>query len=262
MTYIIPNTNIIPSMSTTLTLAPIKTQDLGASFKPKKAGKNKSHVVFVLDDSSSMQSCREQTISGFNEFLDGQKVDAEKTGIETFVSLFKFDGYSLKCSINKENVKNMEPLNKNTYNPRGSTNLLDAMGGVLMNINHTFAEKKKKDRESVIVVILTDGEENSSKTFNNTDIKQMIEKAEGKNWGFMFLGANIDAFSVGAQFGFSRDNTLQYNTKNMADTMRSATSMSNRLKSAYASGADTNIAYASSTFTDQERMSSNGVTDE
>lgn len=268
MTYINTSPNTIwtqPETSLTQKINPIQPinpvqisskQNLGAAFKPKRAGSNESHVVFVLDDSASMQSCKNQTISGFNEFLEGQKIDAEKTGIKTFVSLYKFDGMSVSCVIDRKDVFKVEPINQNTYNPRGSTNLLDAMGGVMMQINNILSNKKKKNRDSVIIAILTDGQENSSNTFANTDIKQMVEKAEGKNWGFMFLGANIDAFSVGSQFGFSSHNTMQYDTKNMGDTMRSASAMSSRMKSAYASGMDTNMAYSSSAFTDAERKSS------
>lgn len=229
------------------------TKNLGEAFKAKRAGSKQSHVVFVLDDSGSMQSCRAQTISGFNEFLDGQQIDAKETGIETFVSLFKFDGSNVTCVIDRINVFEVEPITEKTYNPRGSTNLLDAIGGVIMQINMKLSEHKKKDRDSVIIAILTDGGENASRTFGNSDVKQMVEKAEGKNWGFMFLGANINAFSVGAQFGFSQQNTMQYDTSNMGATMRSATAMSNRMKTAYASNMDTTLAYASSAFTDEER---------
>jgi len=266
MTYIKPNpgpfspinngmwTSSIP----TATVVQTNTPNLGAAFKPKKAGKNTSHIVFLLDDSGSMQSCRDQTISGFNEFLDGQIQDAKDTGIKTFVSLYKFDGSSLNSVFDHMDVNEVQKLSRRNYNPRGGTNLLDAMGGVMMKINTILSETKKDKRESVIVVALTDGEENSSRTFRNDDIKQMVEKAEAKNWGFMFLGANVDAFAVGAQFGFSHHNTMQYDTSNMGATMRSASAMSSRMKTAYAGGMDTNLAYASSAFTDVERDVSGG----
>lgn len=228
---------------------------LGEAFKPKKAGKKTSHIIFVLDDSGSMQKCRDNTISGFNEYLDGQKLDVEQSGIETFVSLYKFDGSSVKCTIDHVNVHEVEPLNRNTYNPQGGTNLLDAMGGVLMKINTQLTAVKKAERESVIVTVLTDGEENSSRTFRNQDIKTMVEKAEAKNWGFMFLGANINAFHAGSSLGFNVNNTIQYDTKATANSIRAASAMTSRMKSAYASGMDTTMTYASMGFTDLERAS-------
>lgn len=256
MTYMnFPNpiTTTVVQSHTTTNQASLQT--LGDAFKPKRAGKDKSHIIFVLDDSGSMQSCRDNTISGFNEYLKAQQEDATKTGIQTFVSLYKFDGSTIKCTIDHVNVHEVEPLNRNTYNPKGGTNLLDAMGGVMMQINVKLATVKKNDRESVIVTVLTDGEENSSRTFRNADIKTMVEKAEAKNWGFMFLGANINAFHTGSALGFGINNTMQYNTTGTTNTIRAASAMTSRMKSAYASGMDTSATYASMGFTELERTS-------
>ncbi len=237
--------------------------NLGEAFKPKRAGKNPklSHIIFVLDESSSMSSCWDQTISGYNEYLKAQKEDAEKTGIQTLVSLYKFNGYDVRAIFDRQDVQEVQPLDKTSYRPSGGTNLLDAMGGVMLKINSLLAEKKKDTRESVIITILTDGEENQSRTFKNSDIKAMVEKAEGKNWGFMFLGANIDAFHAGAAMGFNYNNTMQFNTQNASSTMRSASAMTSRMKGAYASGLDTSSTYASTAFYDQERASAVGDTD-
>lgn len=231
---------------------------LADAFKPKRAGKNTSHVIFVLDDSGSMQSCRDATISGYNEYLQMQKKDAQETGIATFVSLYKFDGRTLTAVFNRAPVEYVEDLTRNTYNPQGGTNLYDAIGGVMMQINAELAKNKKADRDSIIITILTDGEENASRTFDSSNVKQMVEKAEAKNWGFMFLGANIDAFAAGGALGFNAQNTMQYNTSNMASTMQTASAMTSRMRSAYASGMDTSMSYASAGFTDQERSSAVG----
>jgi Mg-chelatase subunit ChlD len=235
-----------------------KTTSLGEAFKPKQAGQTKSHIIFVLDDSGSMQSCRDQTIQGFNEYLKGQQTDAVTTGIATSVSLYKFDGWNVNCVYDHVAVADAALLDRESYNPQGGTNLLDAMGGVMMKINEQLSANKKKDRESVIITILTDGAENQSRSFRNEDIKAMVEKAEGKNWGFMFLGANINAFAAGSAMGFNTNNTMQFNTSNAAETIRSASAMTSRMKSAYSTGAfrgaeGTTALYSATAFTEQER---------
>lgn len=245
--------NIMPN--TTLIQPTVTKPSLAEAFKPKRAGKKTSHIIFVLDDSGSMQSCRAATISGYNEYLQSQKKDAVETGIPTFVSLYKFDGSSVNCVFNRTPADEVKDLDENSYNPQGTTNLYDAIGGVMMQINSQLAANKKSDRDSVIITILTDGAENASRTFNNTTIKQMVEKAEGKNWGFMFLGANINAFAAGGSLGFNVNNTMQYDTASMGNTMRSASAMTSRMKSAYASGMSTDATYASTAFTDAERTS-------
>ena len=264
--YVQPTTSALPTgnLSTVAVPSPITAPaDLGQAFKPKRAGKNPnlSHIIFVLDESSSMSSCWDQTISGYNEYLKAQKEDAEKTGIKTLVSLYKFNGYDVRAIFDRQDVAEVQPLDKSSYRPSGGTNLLDAMGGVMMNINTLLTEKKKADRESVIITILTDGEENQSRTFRNADIKVMVEKAEGKNWGFMFLGANIDAFHAGAALGFNYNNTMQFSTANAAETMRGASAMTSRMKGAYASGLDTSSTYAATAFFEQERAAAVGDTD-
>ncbi len=263
--YVQPTTSAIPgTFATGLTATAVaQPANLGEAFKPKRAGKNPnlSHIIFVLDESSSMSSCWDQTISGYNEYLKAQKEDAEKTGIKTLVSLYKFNGYNVDCIFDRQDVAEVTPLTKSNYRPSGGTNLLDAMGGVMMKINLLLKEKKKADRESVIITVLTDGEENQSRTFKNSDIKAMVEKAEGKNWGFMFLGANIDAFHAGAAMGFNYNNTMQFNTSNAAETMRSASAMTARMKGAYASGLDTSSTYAATAFYDSERAAAVGDTD-
>lgn len=252
-----------PSITVTnlqLSTAPQPAADLVKAFRPKRAGKNPelSHVVFVLDESSSMASCWDQTIAGYNEYLKAQKEDAEKTGIKTLVSLYKFNGYTVTTVFSQQDVADVTPLTKETYRPSGSTNLLDAIGGVMMNINALLLNKKKDDRESVIITILTDGEENTSRTFSNAAIKGMVEKAEGKNWGFMFLGANIDAFHTGAAMGFSSHNTMQFNTSSADATFRGASAMTSRMKSAYASGMNTEATYGATTFFADERAAAVG----
>ena len=274
MTYIkttklpisVPTTTIYPSAPITypnvsintypqpIMNTPVAAKNTPAdTFKPKKAGTKTSHIVFVLDDSASMQSCREATISGYNEYLKMQKKDAEENKIETFASLYKFDGTNVNCVFNHIDVNEVEELNEKTYNPNGMTNLHDAIGSVMIQINEQLKVNKRIDRDSIIITILTDGHENASRAFNSQAVKQMVEKAEGKNWGFMFLGANIDAFAAGSSIGFNVNNTIQYDTASMTNTILAASAMTSRMKSAYASGTDTTVAYELSAFTSAER---------
>ena len=255
--YIFPKDIQSPVVDTMTTQPTIEAQrpNLNAAFKPKRAARNTnlSHVIFVLDESGSMSSCKEATISGYNEYLLTQKEDAKRTGIKTLVSLYKFNGYSVICSIDSKDIEEVQPLNNDTYWPSGGTNLYDAIGGVMMAVNSALTAKKKKDRESVIITVLTDGEENMSRTFSLSNIKPMIEMAESKNWGFMFLGANIDAFATGVSLGFKNENTLQFSTSNSSQTIRAASDMTARMKTAYASGLDTSSVYAATAFNDAER---------
>lgn len=241
--------------------APVRdSAALIAAFDPKRAGRAKTaHVVLVLDESGSMMGVWSQTLASANEFVKGQADDVKTSGIPTKVSVYKFDGGNLSRVRTLEDVTTFRPLTQQDYQPRGSTNLLDAMGGVMMQVANDLKALPKAERGSVMIVTMTDGEENSSRTFDNAAIKGMVEKAEAKDWGFMFMGANIDAFAVGGQLGMQFSNTLSYSTRNMDATLKSATRMANSFKGLVASGADVATAYAASAFTDAERtMSAKG----
>lgn len=217
----------------------------------KRAGTKTAHVIFILDKSASMQACWQSTISGFNEFLAGQK----SSDIRTFVSLYTFDGTPIKNVFHHIDVNAVELLTEATYDPTGwSTNLYDAIGQTMEKINEDLKLNKKDLRDSVTVVILTDGHENSSTRYSNEHIRSMVKSAEEKDWAFFFLGANIDAFSVGGKLGFNTANTMQYDTSKMQGAMRGATMAVNRMKSARASDVSVNMAYTTSAFTDEERQ--------
>ena len=230
-----------------------KHPSLSEVFNPVKAGKKSTHIIFVLDDSYSMKPTREATINGYNEYLNIQKKEAKKSKITTFVSLYKFDGENVLCITDRVSIKKANKLNKESYNPQGMTNLYDAIGSVMCNLNSKLKESKKKERDAIIITVLTDGAENASLTFSQNNIKQMIEKAEGKKWGFMFLGANIDASSVGCTLGFNKDNTIQYNMRSQVGAFSSAATMTTRLSRSLNKGQSAADSYNTVGFTDSER---------
>jgi len=221
-------------------------------FKPKKSSTRKNspnHIVFILDGSSSMENQKEKTISGFNEFLDIQR----KSETKTFVSLYTFNGTSTQAIFKNKDISNVHDLTDETYRVSGCTNLNDAIGDVMCNVNKQLARKKKKDRPTVAFVILTDGQENSSKRFFTHTIKNMISMAQEKMWSFTFLGADLDAFSISEGYGISNAATLSYgkNSSNMA--FASASRFVSRQSGDIKSGMTLDASYASSAYTDAER---------
>lgn len=237
-----------PHITTTVTVGvtPEKTP------KIKKAGSNGVLIHVVLDESSSMGSVTQQTIDSFNSWLKEQQLE---TG-ECYLTLSKFNGATVNYIYVNKDIKAVEPLTTSTYRPSGSTNLLDAIGDNINRVNDHLSTKKKAERPGVIVVILTDGEENTSNRFTKSSIKGLVESAEGKDWTFLFMGANIDAFHEGSAMGFGVSNTVQYNTSNMAGSMAALSSITSRTRTAYAKGFTGDVLRTSATYTQAERDSS------
>lgn len=167
----------------------------------KMATKKETLVNFILDKSGSMASVKGATISGFNEYLGTLKNDGNKYSF----SLTLFDTVIDKVCVNKP-IKDVKDIDADTYMPDGGTALYDA---VCITIDAVLA--KVKPTQKVLTVIMTDGEENSSKEYGQEQLKAKIKELESKgNWSFVFLGANQDAWANAQKMGMSQMNTANF----------------------------------------------------
>lgn len=169
--------------------------------------KGYTDITFILDKSQSMGKVQMETIEGFNQFLKDQK---EVEGEATF-SLIMFDT-SYNIIHNGINIQDVPDLNTDTYHPGNWTALLDAVSrGIDEAGKRLDAMEEDEKPETVIFVIQTDGEENSSKEASLEDVNKMItHQTEKYNWEFVFLGANQDAFAAGSSLGISSAATITY----------------------------------------------------
>lgn len=160
--------------------------------------KDSTLIVAILDRSGSMQPLRQATITGFNEFLEGQKAAPG----EAQLSLIQFD-HQYEVNYLAKPIKDAAPLTMETYSPRGNTALLDAIGRAIIETGKTLAGLPEASRpEKVIIVIDTDGAENASTEFDHKKIGGMIHhQTDVYKWEFIFLGANQDAIMTAGQMG-------------------------------------------------------------
>ena len=164
-------------------------------------------IVCVIDRSGSMQTVKEDAIGGFNTFIEKQR---ELEG-EASVTFVQFDDRYELVYENKP-LKDVPLLNDKTFEPRGMTALLDAMGKTINSVGDRLAKTAEKDRpEKVIMVILTDGEENHSKEFTRDVVFNMVDHQRNKySWEFIFLAADQDAIDVGRTYGFLAPDCVSY----------------------------------------------------
>jgi len=174
----------------------------------------KTEIAFILDRSGSMSSMTNAAISGFNEFLAAQQATLDDGGnpMPATFSLILFDNEYLPVH-NRQDIHIARPLTLETYEPRGSTALLDAIGRTIDYIGSQLANTSEADRPAkVIIAILTDGEENASQNFSMADINQRItHQTEKYQWEFMFLGANQDAIATAARMGIQARHSATWN---------------------------------------------------
>jgi hypothetical protein len=113
--------------------------------------------------------------------------------------------------------------------PSGLTALLDAIGKATNELGSKLRGMKEKDRPGkVLVIVVTDGMENSSREFTAEAVKQLIrQQEETYNWEYLFLGANIDAVAVGDMYGFKPDSSLTFNIHKGETVIATSAALSN-----------------------------------
>lgn len=125
----------------------------------------KTYYLLVLDKSGSMQSCENETISGFNEQVQMiRNLQKRFTEQEFYVSLTTFSD-EVEHVFDKNTGTDIRELTKSLYVPNGSTALLDAIGESVMKLKSDIGHEIEKGEATAVVVIITDGEENASKLF-------------------------------------------------------------------------------------------------
>ncbi len=166
-----------------------------------------SYLACVIDRSGSMDSIKSDAIGGFNSFLEAQK-KVPGTAIMTIV-LFD-DQYEKLCDAAP--LQEVKPLTDNTFVPRGSTALLDAIGRTIDELGLSLAAMPEDQRPgNVIVAILTDGYENASRVFTREQIFDKITHQQTVyQWQFEFLAANQDAIEAGREIGIAADDTTSF----------------------------------------------------
>ncbi len=172
-----------------------------------KMRKDLTELVFIIDRSGSMGGLESDTIGGFNNMVKKQ----QKEKGEAIVSTVLFDN-AYEVLHDQSDIEKIKALTGEEYYVRGSTALLDAIGMTISSIvkrqEHGISDFLP---ENTIVVIITDGHENSSQQYTLKEIKKLIKDAESnRKWEFVFLGANIDAVSVANDMGIREDNAANF----------------------------------------------------
>jgi len=209
--------------------------------------KNLTEIVFILDESGSMGSVKDDTIGGFNEFVEQQK-KIEGEAIFTFV---KFSDY-YKVIEEGALLENIRPLNRETYTPSYSTALLDAVGKTINKVGNRHDTLDKGDKPGkVLFVIMTDGYENASEEFveRNVISKMVKKKRDTNKWEFLFLGADIDAWRQGGSLGFSRGQSISTDKGKMKKSMKGLS----HFTASYRTSNENSRTYSADSFTMDEK---------
>ena len=180
---------------------------------------NHDLIVAVIDKSGSMHAKASDAIGGFNKFLDDQRALPGRTAEMT---LLFFDTV-VQVVHEHMAIEEVPPLDADTYRPGGNTALLDAVGKAVDDAGRYMEGLAESERpEKVVVAILTDGEENSSKVFSKEQVAEKIaHQTEVYGWGFVFLAADEKQWAEGRGLGIRSSVNYQGDTQSGYQTMSS-----------------------------------------
>lgn len=172
------------------------------------ADQNYTHIEGLIDRSGSMYSIKSDMEGAYNSFIEAQqKMEGKCTA-----SLHQFDGGDKDWYNTLYSFKPVQDVPQLVLDPRGCTPLLDAVGKTINNLGASLRDLPEDARPGkVIVIIITDGEENASKELSISQIKDMVtHQQDVYDWQFVFLGANFDAIGEGRKLGFKAGTSLSY----------------------------------------------------
>jgi hypothetical protein len=180
----------------------------------------KTIYQIIVDKSGSMCNCIDQTINGFNEQLTKiRELELEfpeqliTVGVTTF-------NHEVNHQYFMQPVDNAFRMNEENYRPDGSTAMLDAMAMTLKKLSELQEQSNREIPTTVVMVVLTDGYENASRSYTLKNVKEMIEERElsGK-WTFSFLGATLDAIDIAEGMSIRRENSVFFEKASMKDSV-------------------------------------------
>lgn len=202
------------------------------------------HYILVIDRSGSMKDIKADTEGGIRQFIQDQ---AALPGKGT-ISLYEFDTEHDRVFA----FANIKTAPEYTLRPRGGTALLDAIGFAVTREGEKLAAMPEDQRPgTVILLIATDGDENSSHEYTKPQVKDLLtEQQEKYDWAVSYIGANVDAFSVAQGIGLAANSAMDYapTARGTYGAFAAASSASLRMAKGRLAGQSVSFGY-----TDEER---------
>ncbi len=184
-----------------------------ASAKPAPAPSIHSYIL--LDRTGSMEPIWSEALSSVNAYADGLAALDGGPRVNADITLAVFDAQDgLQFDVLRKDVdpNNWNDVTSGEVNPRGMTPLYDAIGQIV-----SLAEKDKP--EKAIIVIMTDGEENSSREMTKTAAKAALDRARAKGWEVVFLGAEFSNFDDAEGVGQTSSRNMAVSKDQLSDSM-------------------------------------------
>lgn len=178
-----------------------------ANVEQPRGAKKLDYVL--LDASGSMISRWQESLNAIDQYVKGVK-DAE---VDTKLVMATFSGgYEMEYSVVRNNAVTVwSPLAPEPpHCPGGGTPLYDA-------INIMVRAIREENPDECSIVIVTDGEENGSRTTNETQARALLDWCRSKGWQVTFIGADFNNSRLAKSLGGGGATAIGAPTKRLTD---------------------------------------------
>jgi hypothetical protein len=174
------------------------------------------HSYILLDRTGSMEPIWSEALSSVNAYADGLATLDGGPRVDADITLAAFDaqdGFQFNVLRNSVDAERWRKVTNDEVSPRGMTPLYDAIGRIV-----SLAEKDHP--EKAVIVIMTDGEENSSEEMTKASAKAALDRVRKKGWEVVFLGTEFSNFNDAEGVGQSSSRNMAVAKEQLNDSMR------------------------------------------
>ncbi len=184
--------------------------------KPSPPQINAVSSYILLDRTGSMSGIWDEALSSVNAYAAavGKVEEGEADDLKTTVTLAAFDyqdGFQFDVLRQAIEPGAWTEVTNSEISPRGMTPLFDA-------INRTITMAEADNPEKAVIVIMTDGHENSSREVTHAGVKAALDRAEARGWEVVFLGAEFASFGDADAVGISGSKQMAVGVGNFSAT--------------------------------------------
>jgi uncharacterized protein YegL len=195
------------------------TVESNAGLAAGAPGPTKAWLSMLVDRSGSMGSLGSEVLSGIQTYLEQIQASDTEDGSSTSVLLSTFDNTYELAHDGLDLPEALKAITQHDIQPRGMTALWDGIGFVLRDTETKIAALPACDKpDKVIVFILTDGQENASRTWSQATVKRRMEalKLAPHSYEFFFAAAGQDALTTGSHMGLNADECVTWSADPVA----------------------------------------------
>ena len=184
-------------------------KQVGAAAKNTKQSSRKvNRVVFVIDRSGSMDCITNDSLKSLNDNIKALREAASQSGQEYRISVVTFDS-QIETIRSNQDSQTIEPVRRNEIAARGMTALYDATGSAINSLKIAYIAPGEDT--AYLVIVITDGQENSSRQFSKYSLKDLMRKVTATDrWTLTFLLPPGAKQSFVSNFGIADGNVAEW----------------------------------------------------